>query len=115
MAPSPAQKRAAFRALHQQGCFVLPNPWDVGSARALERMGFEALATTSAGLAWTWGLADNQVTLDQALEHLQEISEAVQVPVNADFEGGYAVEPDQVGANVTLAAATGRRRDVVAA
>jgi 2-methylisocitrate lyase-like PEP mutase family enzyme len=96
-----------FHRLHSSGCFVMPNPWDVGSARALERMGFEALATTSAGLAWTLGLADNQVTLDQALEHLDDISEAVQVPVNADFEGGYAVDPDQVGTNVRLAAATG--------
>jgi len=85
----------------------MPNPWDVGSARALEQMGFPALATTSAGLAWTLGVADTQVTLDQALEHLREVSEAVRVPVNADFEGGYAVDPDRVGANVTLAAATG--------
>ena len=96
-----------FRRLHSSGCFVMPNPWDVGSARALERMGFEALATTSAGLAWTLGLADTQVTLDQALEHLHEVSAAVQVPVNADFEGGYAVDPDHVGTHVKLAAATG--------
>jgi methylisocitrate lyase len=85
----------------------MPNPWDVGSARALERMGFEALATTSAGLAWTLGRADNQVTLDEALDHLHDVADAVKVPVNADFEGGYAVDPDRVGANVTLAAATG--------
>jgi 2-methylisocitrate lyase-like PEP mutase family enzyme len=96
-----------FHRLHTSGCFVMPNPWDAGSARALERMGFKALATTSAGFAWTLGRADNQVTLDQALEHLHDVSDAVQVPVNADFEGGYAVDPDQVGANVTLAASTG--------
>jgi 2-methylisocitrate lyase-like PEP mutase family enzyme len=98
---------AAFHHLHATGCFVMPNPWDIGSARALEQQGFKALATTSAGLAWTLGRADAQVTLDQALEHLQVVAGAVQVPVNADFEGGYAVEPAQVGANVTLATQTG--------
>ena len=96
-----------FRRLHSSGCFVMPNPWDVGSARTLERFGFTALATTSAGLAWTLGRADNNVTLDQTLEHLRVVVDAVDVPVNADFEGGYAVDPDQVGANVRLAAATG--------
>ena len=98
---------AEFRRLHSSGCFVMPNPWDVGSARVLEQMGFPALATTSAGLAWTLGRRDNQVTLDEALEHLRAIAGAVDVPVNADFEGGYAVDPADVGANVTLAAATG--------
>lgn len=98
---------ATFRRLHSSGCFVMPNPWDVGSARALEQIGFKALATTSAGFAWTLGRADNQVTLDQALEHLRVVAGAVRVPVNADFEGGFAVEPEQVGANVKLAAATG--------
>lgn len=85
----------------------MPNPWDVGSARALEQMGFQALATTSAGFAWTLGRADNQVTLDQALEHLRVVVAAVNVPVNADFEGGFAVDPEHVAANVKLAAATG--------
>ena len=98
---------ATFHHLHASGCFVMPNPWDVGSAEALEQLGFKALATTSAGLAWSLGRADAQVTLDQALEHLGVIAGAVQVPVNADFEGGYAVEPAQVGANVTLATQTG--------
>ena len=97
----------AFRRLHISGCFVMPNPWDVGSARALESMGFKALATTSAGFAWTLGRADNQVTLDQVLEHLRVIAAAVKVPVNADFEGGFAVDPADVAANVTRAAATG--------
>src|SRR5438128_348043 len=98
---------AAFHSLHSSGCFVMPNPWDVGSARALEQMGFKALATTSAGLAWTLGRADNQVTLDQVLEHLRVVVDAVNVPVNADFEGGFAVDPEHLGANVKLAAATG--------
>ena len=98
---------AEFHRLHSSGCFVMPNPWDVGSARALEQMGFKALATTSAGLAWTLGRADNQVTLDQVLEHLRRVVDAVKVPVNADFEGGYAVDPAQVAANVKLAAETG--------
>lgn len=98
----------AFHRLHFSGCFVMPNPWDVGSARALEQMGFKALATTSAGFAWTLGRTDNhQVTLDQALEHLRAVAGAVQVPVNADFEGGFAVDPAHVAANVKLAAQTG--------
>ena len=98
---------AAFHRLHSSGCFVMPNSWDAGSARSLEQLGFPALATTSAGLAWTLGRADNQVTLDQALEHLRVIADAVSVPVNADFEGGFAVDPQQVAANVKLAASTG--------
>ena len=101
------ERVAAFHRLHESGCFVMPNPWDAGSARALEQMGFKALATTSAGFAWTSGRADNQVTLDQALEQLRGIANAVTVPVNADFEGGFAVDPQQVSANVKLAAATG--------
>ena len=96
-----------FRQLHSAGCFVMPNPWDVGSARALERLGFTALATTSAGLAWTLGVADTRVTRDQALDHFRLIAGAVSVPVNADFEGGYALDPDDVAANVTMAVATG--------
>ena len=97
----------AFHRLHASGCFVMPNPWDVGSARALEQLGFPALATTSAGFAWTLGRADNGAALDQVLEHLRAVAGAVAVPVNADFEGGYAVEPEDVAANVTLAVATG--------
>lgn len=97
----------AFRRLHTAGCFVMPNPWDAGSALALEQLGFEALATTSAGCAWTLGRADNQLLLDQALEHLRTVAGVVNVPVNADFEGGFADDPEQVGANVKLAAATG--------
>ena len=96
-----------FRRLHESGCFVMPNPWDAGSARALEQLGFPALATTSAGFAWTAGRPDNQVTLAEALEHLRTIAAAVRVPVNADFEDGFAIEPDDVAANVTRAVATG--------
>lgn len=102
-----ADRVAEFHRLHASGCFVMPNPWDVGSARALQQLGFNALATTSAGFAWTLGRADNHVTLDEMLEHLRAVAAAVDVPVNADFEGGFAVEPEQVGANVKLAAATG--------
>jgi 2-methylisocitrate lyase-like PEP mutase family enzyme len=101
------ERVAEFHRLHSSGCFVMPNPWDVGSARALERSGFKALATTSAGLAWTLGRADNQLTLEQTLEHLRAVVDAVDVPVNADFEGGFAVDPEQVHVNVGLAAATG--------
>jgi 2-methylisocitrate lyase-like PEP mutase family enzyme len=97
-----------FHRLHTAGCFVMPNPWDAGSARALEQFGFKALATTSAGFAWTLGRADNRAaTLDEALEHLCIVAAAVSVPVNADFEGGFAVDPQQVAVNVTLATATG--------
>ena len=98
---------ADFHRLHEAGCFVMPNPWDVGSARALEQLGFPALASTSAGLAWTLGRADTHTTLPEVLDHLRSISAAVAVPVNADFENGYAVEPQGVATNVTLAVATG--------
>jgi 2-methylisocitrate lyase-like PEP mutase family enzyme len=98
---------AAFRGLHAEGCFVIPNPWDVGSAIALQRMGFKALATTSAGFAWSVGRPDNEIDLEQALAHLRAVAAAVDVPVNADFEGGFAIEPEQVAANVKLAVATG--------
>ena len=98
---------AAFHRLHQSGCFVLPNPWDLGSARILEGLGFQALATTSAGFAWSLGKRDNHIGLDEALAHFRAISQAVGVPVNADFEGGFAVAPDGVAANVATAAGTG--------
>jgi 2-methylisocitrate lyase-like PEP mutase family enzyme len=102
-----AEKRAAFRALHQTGCFVIPNPWDVGSARVLEHVGFKALATTSSGHAWSIGKADYGVTLDDALAYLKEVSDAVDVPINADFEAGFANDPEGVARNVARAAATG--------
>ena len=97
----------AFRDLHNSGCFVIPNPWDTGSARQLERLGFPALATTSSGFAWTLGKIDNHVKLAEALAHFRSVSQAVNVPVNADFEGGFAIEPAAVAANVAAAAATG--------
>ena len=96
-----------FRRLHESGCFVMPNPWDAGTARALEHLGFPALATTSAGFAWTLGRPDNGATLEQALAHLRQIAAAVVVPINADFEGGYARDPEGVAAHVTAAVATG--------
>lgn len=96
-----------FRRMHESGCFVMPNPWDAGTARALEQLGFPALATTSAGFAWTLGRPDNGVTLEEVLAHLRQIVAAVSVPVNADFEGGYARDPEGVSAHVTAAVATG--------
>jgi 2-methylisocitrate lyase-like PEP mutase family enzyme len=101
------QKRAAFRALHEKGCFVLPNPWDCGSARLLQHMGFSALASTSSGYAWTTGRPDYAVSRDDVLEHLAQICASVDLPVNADFESGFADEPEGVAANVGLAIKTG--------
>jgi methylisocitrate lyase len=100
-------QRERFRQLHHQGCFVMPNPWDAGSARMLQQLGFKALATSSAGLAWSLGKADNQVSLEEVLAHLRHIASSVSLPVNADFEGGFAAAPEAVAANVALAAATG--------
>src|SRR5262249_43548846 len=93
--------------LHESGCFVIPNPWDIGSARLLEGMGFRALASTSSGFAWSMGRSDNHVTLDQVLEHLRSMASAVAVPLAADFEGGFAVAPEGIATNVARAAATG--------
>ena len=98
----------AFRALHESGCFVMPNPWDLGSARWLRGQGFKALATTSAGFAFTQGRADQDVPRDMMLAHIAEMVRAVpDLPVNADFENGYADTPDGVAANVKLCVATG--------
>ncbi|MDM9560932.1 MULTISPECIES: isocitrate lyase/PEP mutase family protein [Bordetella] len=106
--PSPtADKCAAFHALHQQGCFILPNPWDTGSARYLQSLGFKALATTSSGMAWSHGLPDGSAPLDLVLAHLREIVAATDLPVNADFENGYAADAEGVGRNVRLAVDTG--------
>lgn len=101
------RKRDAFRRLHQSGCFVIPNPWDIGSARFLAQLGFPALASTSSGFAWSRGRADNHVTLEDALRHFEEIAAAVDIPINGDFEGGFAVEPAQVAQNVRRAIGTG--------
>jgi methylisocitrate lyase len=96
-----------FRALHERGCFVIPNPWDVGSARLLLQLGFPALASTSSGFAWSLGKPDNHVSLDEALAHFRALSAAVPVPVQADFEGGFASDAEGVAANVALACRTG--------
>ena len=100
-------KTETFRRLHESGCFVIPNPWDRGSARILASLGFPALATTSSGFAWSLGKSDNHVTLEDTLLHLRAIAGAVDVPVNADFEGGFAVAPAEVAVNVGRAAETG--------
>jgi 2-methylisocitrate lyase-like PEP mutase family enzyme len=107
MPVTTADKRATFKKMHESGCFILPNPHDVGSARALQHLGFKALASTSAGFAWTIGKADNRVTVDQVCDHLTAICAAVDLPVNADFEGGFAVEPEKVGINVARGVKTG--------
>jgi 2-methylisocitrate lyase-like PEP mutase family enzyme len=96
-----------FRRLHEAGCFVLPNPWDVGSARVLVNLGFKAVATTSAGLAWSLGRRDNEISVELSLSHLRTIAAAVEVPVNADFEDGFARDPLGVAANVWAAVETG--------
>ena len=98
---------AKFRTLHESGCFVLPNPWDIGTTIYLEHLGFEALATTSAGFAFSRGKSDGNVPRDEMLAHIREIVEATSLPVNADFLAGYADEPDGVAANVQLCVATG--------
>jgi 2-methylisocitrate lyase-like PEP mutase family enzyme len=107
MSRTVADKRAAFRALHETGCFVLPNPWDAGSARMLQHMGFAALASTSAGYAWSMGHPDYAVTCDGVVEHLTALCAAVDLPVNADFESGFAAEPEGVAANVVRAMQAG--------
>jgi len=104
---TPTDRRRRFRELHQSGCFVIPNPWDLGSARLLAQLGFPALATTSSGFAWSLGRPDNHVSLSEALAHLRAIAAGVELPVNADFEGGFAIEPADVATNVTAATATG--------
>ena len=116
MTPAPArppgalgvdEKRETFRRLHETGCFVIPNPWDIGSARYLASLGFKAVATTSSGFAWSRGRTDNGITVDEVLHHLADLAAGVDLPVNADFEGGFAVEPAGVAANVRRAVATG--------
>src|SRR6266705_1554469 len=98
---------AKFRAMHESGCFVLPNPWDIGTAIYLERLGFNALATTSAGFAFSRGKPDGGVPRDEMLAHIREIAEATTLPVNADFLNGFADKPENVAANVKLCIDTG--------
>jgi methylisocitrate lyase len=107
MPVTTADKRAAFHKLHDSGCFIIPNPFDVGSARALQHLGFKALASTSAGFAWTIAKADNRVSVDEVCDHLTALCAAVDIPVNADFEGGFAHEPEKVGVNVARGIKTG--------
>src|ERR1700732_4903701 len=107
MPVTTAEKRATFRKMHESGCFAIPNPHDVGSALVLQHLGFRALASTSAGFAWTIGKADNRVTLDEVCTHLTALCAAVDLPVNADFEGGFAHKPEKVAANVARGVATG--------
>jgi 2-methylisocitrate lyase-like PEP mutase family enzyme len=105
--PSVAEKRATFRKLHEAGCFVIPNPWNVGSARYLQHLGFKALATTSSGFGHAQGYADGAVPREMVLAHLREIAQAADVPLNADFEGGYADRPEGVAESVRLCVETG--------
>jgi 2-methylisocitrate lyase-like PEP mutase family enzyme len=105
--PSTAEKRKTFRTLHESGCFVIPNPWNVGSARYLQGLGFEALATTSSGHAHAEGFADGAQSMDDVLAHYRELAAATDVPLNADFENGFADDPDDVAVNVTHCVATG--------
>jgi 2-methylisocitrate lyase-like PEP mutase family enzyme len=105
--PTVSDKRRAFRQLHSAGCFAIPNPWDVGSARYLQSLGFKALATTSSGFAWSQGRPDNGVSLERVIAHLREMVSATDVPVNADFEAGFAADAAGVAHSVRLAVETG--------
>lgn len=107
MRPSIEAKREAFRRLHEKGCFAIPNPWDIGTARYLQHLGFKAIATTSAGFAFSRGLSDGAVSRDDMLAHIKELVEATDIPVNADFENGYADDPNDVAASVKLCVQTG--------
>src|SRR4026207_600627 len=100
-------RRQTFRVLHESGCFVMPNPWDLGTARVLAQIGFPAIATTSSGLAWSTGRPDNHVTLDETVRHLHAVAQAVDIPVNADFTNGFAIMPADVANNVAAAVTTG--------
>jgi 2-methylisocitrate lyase-like PEP mutase family enzyme len=103
----PTDRCHLFRQLHESGCFIVPNPWDLGSARLLAQLGFRALATTSSGFAWSLGRQDNHVSLEATLAHFRAISQSVEIPVSGDFEGGFGAAPEAVGANVAAAAGTG--------
>ncbi len=105
--PSVADKRRSFRALHASGCFVIPNPWDIGSARWLQTLGFKTLATTSSGFAWSQARPDNSVARETVLAHLAAMVDATEVPINADFENGFAADAAGVAESVRLAVATG--------
>lgn len=97
MSPSTTERRRTFRDLHETGCFVIPNPWDIGTARYLEHLGFKALATTSGGFAFSQGLPDGTVTRETMLAHIRQLVEATDLPVNADFQSGYGSDPESIG------------------
>lgn len=105
--PTVSDKRTAFREMHRAGCFLLPNPWDAGSARLLERLGYRALATTSAGYAWSQGQADGQLSRDDTLAHMRYMAAMSDLPINADFESGFGATPEAVFDSVSLALETG--------
>ena len=105
--PTIEEKRTTFRRMHESGCFAIPNPWDIGTAKYLQHLGFKAIATTSAGFAFSRGLADGSVKRDDMLAHIRELVEATDIPVNADFENGYADEPNWCAENARLCAETG--------
>ncbi len=105
--PTIAERRTTFSELHQRGCFAIPNPWDIGTAKYLQHLGFKAIATTSAGFAFSRGLSDGAVTRDDMLAHIKELVEATDIPVNADFENGYADDPNWCAENARLCAETG--------
>jgi 2-methylisocitrate lyase-like PEP mutase family enzyme len=105
--PTVAEKRRNFRQLHESGCFVIPNPWDVGTALYLQRLGFKALATSSSGFAWSQGRSDSNISRNQALDHYESLVAATDVPINADFESGYAKNSSELSENVSLAVQTG--------
>src|SRR5256714_7630780 len=105
--PTIEEKRAEFRKLHDSGCFAIPNPWDIGTAKYLQHLGFKAIATTSAGFAFSRGLSDGAVKRDEMLAHIKELVDATDIPVNADFENGYADDPKDVAESVKLCVATG--------
>jgi 2-methylisocitrate lyase-like PEP mutase family enzyme len=101
------ERRKRFRAMHETGCFVLPSPWDIGTARMMQQLGFRAIATTSAGFAWSIGKPQYETTFDDVLEHLSSICEKVDLPVTADLESGFARDPEGVGINVDVVVDTG--------
>ena len=107
MSRSIAERRADFRRLHESGCFALPNPWDLGSARMLQHMGFKAVASTSSGYAWSTGRPDHRIGRGEMLEHLRSLCAAIDLPVNADFESGFAADAAGVAESVALAIDTG--------
>jgi len=101
------ERRNRFRAMHESGCFLIPSPWDIGTARMMQQLGFRAIATTSAGFAWSIGRPQYEITFDDVLEHLASICEKVDLPVSADFESGFAKDPEGVGVNVDVVVDTG--------